>query len=119
MGCQPAPNSPITIRPNSDVNVIVDVLDTPTNKPHPIPANEFQGATGYFLNTDNTTLAVSGGVWSADRGQLNFPLTRVMTAALAQGDAQSLEVWFDQNSIRSVLQFNGLLNIPAPLINGL
>lgn len=119
MSCQPSPNSPITIRPNSDVNVIVDVVEKGTLKPHPIPALEFQGATGFFLNSDNSTLSVSGGVFSADRGQLNFPLTRVMTAALAQGDAQSLEVWFDQAGVRNVLQFNGLLNIPAPLINGL
>lgn len=108
---------PVTIRPNSDVNVIVDVIDKLTGAPHPLDG--FQGATGFFLNQDQTTLQVSGGVFSNDRGQLVFPINRVNTALLNQGDANSAEFWLDQNGVRSVLQFPGLVNVPAPLINGL
>lgn len=115
MGCQPGNTGPITIRPNSDVNVIVDILDTPTNSPHPMEG--FEGATGFFQNADSTTLAVSGGVFSSDRGQLNFPLTRVMTKALNQGDNNNAEVWFDQNGVRHIVQFLGQVSVPPSIVS--
>lgn len=70
----------------SDFGFQVQIIDKPGNDPAQIET--FSGATAFFTKEDDTALAVTGSLESADRGLLEFAVPGASSEdLLAQDDA--------------------------------
>lgn len=93
----------------SDVEVTTQLIDRNTKQPFSLEG--MTAASAFFANEDDTVLAVTGSLVSADLGKLLFPLNEVQTGGLAEGSEQNMEVVVDQGDVRTIAQFRGGLEI--------
>lgn len=74
----------------SDVSVIVSLTDKNTKAPLSLVG--FEGATGFFLKDDDTTLAVTGSLISADLGKVQFDISPSNSSLLQAAEDADIEV---------------------------
>lgn len=104
----------ISIIRGSDVNVKVSLKDKNTQEPYDLTG--LTGCTGFFPKDDETFLAASGVVASAELGKLTFSLSETDTGSLNVGDGQSVQIDIDKGSERTITQILNSLNVVENLV---
>lgn len=103
----------IQIVKGSSKSVRVNLTNKEDGKPFSLTG--FAGATAYFEKADDTVLAVTGSLISADCGELGFDLLPAETDLLAAGDEVDFEVEVLKGAETIIAQILGKLQVSERL----
>lgn len=105
----------INIIKGSDASITVSLKDKKTGGLFDLTG--FSGATAYFDQADSEDpLAVTGSLeGSADTGRLSFLMSEAQTDLLEAADGGNMEVVVDQGETRTIVQFEGEINVKPRL----
>jgi hypothetical protein len=108
----------IEIIKGSTKTVRVQILDKKTGKP--LAINGFLSATAFFLAADQLVgrVAATGTLVSADCAELDFPLTKPQTEALAAVDPGDFEVEVVTTAEDIIAQIIGKIRVLDRLFTG-
>lgn len=103
----------VTIVKGSDTSVVVTIKEKETGANFDLTG--FTSASAYFAGEEDTVIVPATLHGPAECGQLDVSLDKDISALLQAGDGSNMEVRIDQGSIRTIVQFEGQIDIKEEL----